>query len=118
MCSLDFLFDFVSLFGHTWLCSGFTSSSALRNHFWRFSGDHVDAKDRNQIGCIEGKPLFTCTVSLAEVCDLMFSEPSVTQLLFARDWNWLYEEMKTGVGTNRKSYNLKFLLNTPQILSS
>lgn len=92
------------------LLSGITPGGSL--------GIMWDAKDRNQIGCIEGKLPFCYTVSLAKVCDLMLSDSSVTQLLFARDWNWLYEEIKTGVGTNGKSYNLKYLLNTPQILSS
>lgn len=43
------------VFGHTQRCSGLTSSSMLRNHFWWGSGGYMECKGSSQVRCMQGK---------------------------------------------------------------
>lgn len=55
---------FPLLLGHTQWCLGFTDDSALRIHYWLSQGTNWDARDIAQVGCLQGKHLICCNISL------------------------------------------------------
>lgn len=54
--NIYFFLFFSFLWGHIWLYSGFTLVSALRDHFWWSSEEHVRNRIENE--------LFTCMVGV------------------------------------------------------
>ena len=44
---LPFIFGGDQEWGHTWLCSGLTPGSMLKDHIWWDSGDHIGLQGSN-----------------------------------------------------------------------